>query len=118
MVLLPQPGMPMSTMLVLSRRRSARMRWFSLSGMAFSKKCSSAALAWATSMGRPSVQGMPSASACSSRAVRRGLYTTSATPRQAGKAARFTGAAPLPGNIPTGVVFTTMSASAWRERFS
>ena len=37
------------------------------------KNRSSAATAWATSMGSPSEQGMLRASACSSRAVRRGL---------------------------------------------
>ena len=99
-----------------SCRSWARMRWFSLSGMGFSKKCSSAALAWATSMGSPSEQGMPSSSACSSRAVRRGLYTTSSTPEHRGKVVRSTAAAPVLGYMPTGVVFTTMSASRWSSR--
>ena len=58
---------------VISRRSCARMRSFSRSAMGLPKKCSSAALACATSIGRPSEHGMPSVSACSSSAVRRGL---------------------------------------------
>ena len=70
---LPLPGIPMSTRFVISRRSCARMRSFSRSAMGLSKKCSSAALACATSIGRPSERGMPNASACSNSAVRRGL---------------------------------------------
>ena len=63
----------MRTMLVISRRSWARMRSFSPAGMVLPKNRSSAADAWATSMGSPSEQGMPRSSAWSSSAVRRGL---------------------------------------------
>ena len=54
-VVLPLPGIPVKTRLVLSRQSWAMIRSVSLSGMFLSKNSSSARLAWATSMARPPV---------------------------------------------------------------
>ena len=59
MVVLPQPGMPMSRMLWVSRS-SRRMIWATrLSGSSLPWKRSEATLAWATSMPRPLAQMSP-----------------------------------------------------------
>ena len=72
-VVFPLPGMPMRITFSVSRRRAAVMHGMTSSGMALPVKSSEARLAWAASIQRPPAQGMPSRSACRSRAVRAGL---------------------------------------------
>ena len=115
---MPQPGMPISTMFCIFRLNSRSISSVRLSGMAVPVKSSAARFACATSMFSPPMQGMPSASACIKSAVRCGLYTMSSTPLQPLKTLRSTGLTPVFGYIPTGVVFTIISASACLCMFS
>ena len=117
-VVLPLPGMPMRTMLVISRRSWARMRSFSLSGMGLPVKSSSARVRLGHQHGQPVGAGDAPRRPLEQQGRAAGVVDHVQHPLQGGEGRQVHRAAPLPGYMPTGVVFTRISASAWRERFS
>ena len=109
---LPQPGIPMMETFASScrrRRLTAGMR--AAVSSCLPVKCSAANTAWATSISKPPAAVTPQSSARSSSSVRKGLYTTSNTASNAGKAFGSIRHCPTFGNIPQGVVLTMICTS-------
>ena len=72
-LVLPAPGIPMSTTFLVSERSSSSIFSRSSSSMACPWKSSLEKRAWPTSMARPLSLGMPSSSAMRQSSVRSGL---------------------------------------------
>ena len=110
-VVLPAPGIAISTQFERSARSAVVMVSICSSGSGWPQNSSAAALACATSMASPPVAGSPSSAARCTSAVCKGLYTTSATACNWGNSAGSSGMSSFCGYMPHGVVLISTCTS-------